>query len=138
PRVVEFWMIIESAIESQRQNELLVGHDTLHSMLELELHTGTEKHGRNIYTHKNFYIFQNELWSACVDYGVEGTNENYGKLIFNILDNGMVNNGNMCMLRKALYCPSNHTVHCSCKMFEFKGIPCRHVLLWQCIIGVRK
>ena len=36
-------------------------------MPQLMIDSELEKHGRNVYTHKNFYIFQEELWSCCVD-----------------------------------------------------------------------
>ncbi|GAU29259.1 hypothetical protein TSUD_392090 [Trifolium subterraneum] len=39
------------------------------------MHMDLEKHGREVYTHDNFYIFQKELWSACVDCGIEGAKE---------------------------------------------------------------
>jgi hypothetical protein len=84
--LVEFWMRFNSAIEAQRHNELIADNDTLHSIPELKLHLDLEKHGREVYTHENFYIFQRELWSACVDCGIAGSKEKDGKYIFSILD----------------------------------------------------
>jgi len=31
-------------------------------------------------------------------------------------------------VRHVIYNYSNHVAHCSCKMFECKGIPCHHIL----------
>ncbi|KAJ1414239.1 FAR1 DNA-binding domain [Sesbania bispinosa] len=59
--LVEFWMRFDSAIEAQRQKELLADNDSLHSTPKLKLDRDLEKHGSNVYTHENFYIFQNEL-----------------------------------------------------------------------------
>ena len=36
--------------------------------------------------------------------------------------------------RQVIYNPSNHIAHCSCKMFECEGIPCRHIL---CILKAK-
>ncbi|GAU52020.1 hypothetical protein TSUD_418370, partial [Trifolium subterraneum] len=71
--LVEFWIRFDSALEAQRHKELLADNDTLHSNPELKMHMDLEKHGRDVYTHEIFYIFQKELWSACVDCGIEGT-----------------------------------------------------------------
>ena len=97
--LVEFWMKFDSAIESQRYKELLVDNDTLYSMHELKLYRDLEKHGKEVYNHEKFYIFQSELWGACVDCGVEGTREDDGKLVFFIIDNNIVNNNKMSKLR---------------------------------------
>jgi len=36
--------------------------------------------------------------------------------------------------RQVVYNPSDHVAHCSCKMFECEGIPCRHIL---CILKAK-
>ncbi|KAJ1380059.1 Zinc finger, PMZ-type [Sesbania bispinosa] len=104
-------------------------NNTLHTIPELKLHKDIDKHGREVYTHKNFYIFQGELWSACVDCGFEETKEDNGHLLIVILEQLMVNGNKVSKHRKVVYNPSNHIAHCSCKMFESEGMPCRHILL---------
>ncbi|XP_058783612.1 protein FAR1-RELATED SEQUENCE 5-like [Vicia villosa] len=126
--LVEFWIRYDSAIDSQRYKELLADNDTLHSIPELKLHMDLEKHGREIYTHENFYIFQKELWSACVDCGIEGTKEKSDRFVFYILDNNMVNNNKVSKHRKVICHFSDDIARCSCKMFESEGMPCRHIL----------
>ncbi|KAF1880042.1 hypothetical protein Lal_00022170 [Lupinus albus] len=104
-----------------RYGELLVDNDNLHSMLDLKLHKDREKHGREVYTHENFYIFQSELWNVCVDCGVKGTKEEKRKYIFHILDN-IVNDNRVDKLREVVHhSSSNHIAQYSCKMFEFEG-----------------
>lgn len=85
--LVEFWIRFESAIEAQRQKELLADNDSLHYLPKLKLDRGIERHGRDIYTRENFYIFQNELWIAFLDCGVENKNHNDGLDIIHIFDN---------------------------------------------------
>jgi hypothetical protein len=55
--LVEFWMRFDSALEAQRHKELLADNDTLHSNPELKMNMDLEKHGREVYTHENFYLF---------------------------------------------------------------------------------
>jgi len=49
------------------------------------------------------------------------------------IDEGFVitvvdNTRNKTQERQVMYNPSNHVAHCSYKMFECEGIPCRHTL----------
>jgi len=80
--LVEFWMRFDSALEAQRHKELLADNATLHSIPALKMHVDLEKHGREIYTHEIFYIFQSELWNSCVNCGIEGTKQEGDNLIF--------------------------------------------------------
>jgi hypothetical protein len=126
--LVEFWMRFDSALEAQRHKELLADNNTLHSFPELKMHMDLEKHGRVVYNHEIFYIFQKELWSACVDCGIEGAKEDGENLLFSILDNDVVNGTKVRKHREVVYCLSNKIAHCSCKMFDSEGMPCRHIL----------
>lgn len=116
--LVEFWMRFDSAIEAQRYKELLADNNTLHSALELKLYTNIEKHGGEVYTQENFDIFQKELWSACVDCGIERSKEEDEKSLFSIIDNIVVNGSRVRKHREVVYNSSDHTMSCSCKMFE--------------------
>jgi hypothetical protein len=123
-------MRFESAIEAQRHKEVLANNDSLHSQPILKLDRDLEKHGRDIYTRENIYIFQNELWIACVDCGVESKKEKDGVETLDIVDNSLVNR----KLREVVYTASNHNAICSWKMFQSEGIPCRHIL---CVLKVK-
>jgi hypothetical protein len=92
-------MRFESAIEAQRHKEVLADNDSLHSQPILKLDRDLEKHGRDIYTRENFYIFQNELWIACVDCGVKSKKEKDGVETLDIVDNSGVNH----KLREVVY-----------------------------------
>jgi len=103
-------MPFNSALEMQRHRELLADNDTFHSMPKLKLHMDKEKHGREVYTKENFYIFQDELWSACVDCGIEGTKEKDGKSLFFVLGNSVLNGSEVSKHREVVYDSSNHTI----------------------------
>ncbi|XP_058773776.1 protein FAR1-RELATED SEQUENCE 5-like [Vicia villosa] len=122
--LVEFWMRFESAIEAQRHKELLADNTSLHSLPILKLDRGLERHGRDIYTRENFYIFQNELWIGCIDCGVENINQNDGVDVLHIIDNSVPNG----KVSEVVYNVSDYSSTCSCNMFQSQGIPCRHIL----------
>ena len=122
--LVEFWMRFDSAIEAQRHKELLADNSSIHSIPKLVLNRGIERHARDVYTRENFYIFQQELWVACVDCGIENKKEEDGVEIFHVIDNSESSS----KLREVVYNVSDHNADCSCKMFQSGGIPCRHIL----------
>jgi len=122
--LVEFWMRFDSAIEAQRHKELLADNSSIHSIPKLVLNRGIERHARDVYTRENFYIFQQELWAACVDCGIENKKEEDGVEIFHVIDNSESSS----KLREVVYNVSDHNADCSCKMFQSGGIPCRHIL----------
>ncbi|XP_020276587.1 protein FAR1-RELATED SEQUENCE 3-like [Asparagus officinalis] len=83
-----------------------------------------EKQMAQIYTKKIFYIFQDELQPSLM-YNIELVKENERESTFQL---------NFCghdeRLRHITYCKTTKMVSCSCLMFEFKGIPCRHILAY--------
>ncbi|XP_024640717.1 protein FAR1-RELATED SEQUENCE 5-like [Medicago truncatula] len=129
--LVEFWMRFDSAIEAQRHKELLADNSSIHSIPKLMLDRDIEKHARDVYAREKFYIFQKELWMACVDCGIENKKEEDGMEIFLVHDNSKVNRN----LREVVYNLSYHNANCSCKMFQAEGIPCRHIL---CVVKGKK
>ncbi|XP_039686674.1 protein FAR1-RELATED SEQUENCE 5-like [Medicago truncatula] len=46
--LVEFWMRFDSAIEAQRQKELLADNNSIHSKPKLKLERGIERHARDV------------------------------------------------------------------------------------------
>jgi len=56
--LVEFWMRFDCAIEIQLEKEGEYDNANSFSMPQLMIDSDLEKHGRKVYTHKNFYIFQ--------------------------------------------------------------------------------
>jgi len=62
--LLEFWIRFETALEEQRQLELLNDNATLHSLSMLETPWGIESHARDVYTHTIFSIFQDEVICA--------------------------------------------------------------------------
>jgi len=120
--LVEFWMRFESAIEAQRDNERELDNTTTSSFPQLKTEKDLEKYRSGIYTHRNFYFFQDEWWCACMDCGVATIEEDNGSMVYTIVDDHRKS-------RKVTYNTLTHDAKCSCKMFELEGIPCRHILV---------
>jgi len=122
--LVEFWMRYESALELQRYGQLQLDNETSSSMVLLKTKKDLEKHASEIYIFANFYKFQDEFWNACMDCEIEDRQPIDEGFIITIVDNTR----NKSKKRQVTYNPSNHMVHCSCKMFECEGIVCCHIL----------
>lgn len=84
--LVEFWVRFDSKIEAQRQ-DLLADNNLLHSLPSLKSDHSLKKHTRDVYTHDNFYIFQDKFWIRCLNYGVKGMKEGDGEEIFHVTNN---------------------------------------------------
>jgi len=58
-------------VELQRHGQLQLDHQTSSSRPELKTNKDLEKHVSEIYTHANFYKFQDEFWVAFMDCEVD-------------------------------------------------------------------
>ena len=83
-----------------------------------------KRHAGEIYTHANFYKFQNEFWNTCTGYEVEDRQAIDEGFVITIVENTR----NMGKKRQIVYNPSDHVALCSCKIFEWEGIPYNHIL----------
>ena len=102
--LVEFWMRFDCAIEIQRENENEFDHTNSSSLPQLRTNYDLEKHARQIYTHKNFYIFQDELCASCMDCVVTMIHDDDGVRVFTILDS---NKESYKPTRELIYYTSN-------------------------------
>ncbi|XP_058086792.1 protein FAR1-RELATED SEQUENCE 5-like isoform X2 [Magnolia sinica] len=118
----EFIIQYERALDTWYEKELEEDVQTMHSKSELKTRLPTEKQVAGIYTRKMFLKFQEEIF------------ESLGYIANKVKEDGAI-----AMYRVAKYEDQKraHTVtfdgaerraSCSCHMFEFLGILCRHVL----------
>ncbi|KAK8946753.1 Protein FAR1-RELATED SEQUENCE 5 [Platanthera zijinensis] len=84
--LIEFYSRYDNAMEAQRQRELKAEHDTLNGKPDLKTSLVIEKFASSLYTHKNFYLFQEELWASCIGCGVKRAQELSDSCIFTIID----------------------------------------------------
>ncbi|WCJ28617.1 FAR1-related sequence 9 [Euphorbia peplus] len=112
----------EKAVASWNEKELKADYDTVHTMPVLRTPSPMEKQAADLYTRKIFMKFQEELVETLANPATK------------INDSGTITTYRVAKFgeeRKA------HTVNfnsfeikasCSCQMFEYTGIICRHVL----------
>ncbi|KAK8925743.1 Protein FAR1-RELATED SEQUENCE 5 [Platanthera zijinensis] len=121
--LVEFISRFDSAMDAQRQKILKVNHDTLYGKPKLKTGLWLERSASEIYTHSNFYQFQDELWSASVGCMIKNSKKiDEERTVFTIIDSCNPNSKD----RNVLFSLSNTL--CDCKMYETQGIPCRHII----------
>ncbi|XP_021753293.1 protein FAR1-RELATED SEQUENCE 9-like isoform X2 [Chenopodium quinoa] len=112
----------EKAVGSWHEKELQADDDTSNTMPMLKTPSPMEKQAANVYTRKIFIKFQEELVETLANTATE-----------------LEESGGVTMLRVAKF-GEDHRAHivtynsletnasCSCQMFEFSGVICRHIL----------
>lgn len=112
----------EKAIATRYEKEVKADYDTINTAPVLKTPSPMEKQAANLYTRKIFVIFQDELVETLA-------------YTATIIDD----TGSETMYRVAKF-GEDHKTHfvrfnvfekkasCSCQMFEFSGIICRHIL----------
>ncbi|XP_057467765.1 protein FAR1-RELATED SEQUENCE 3-like [Actinidia eriantha] len=117
-----FFSNYERALEQSFQKEIEADFDTVRTMPLLKTPSPMEKQAANVYTRKIFMKFQEELvetfaYTANKEYG-DGPFSRYRVAKFEDQQKAYIVSLNILELRAT----------CSCQMFEYSGILCRHVL----------
>lgn len=130
--LVEFVSRYERGVERRREEERKEDFNSFNLQFFLQTKEPVEEQCRRLYTHTVFKIFQKELLQS------------YSYLGFKIYEEGPVsrylvrkggNDNEKCMVTVSV---SNLSVACSCQMFEFEGLLCRHVLRVFQILDIRE
>ncbi|KAL1539058.1 hypothetical protein AAHA92_27731 [Salvia divinorum] len=128
----EFIVRYEKALEQRREEERKEDFNTFNLQAVLHTKDPIEEQCRRLYTITMFKVFQKELLE-CYSYvgmkiNVEGTISRY-----------MVQKcGNSDERKTVAFNASNLNINCSCKMFEFEGVLCRHALKVLQIMNIRE
>ncbi|XP_027344071.1 protein FAR1-RELATED SEQUENCE 3-like isoform X2 [Abrus precatorius] len=117
-----FFRQYESALENWIEKEIEADFETISATPVLKTPSPMEKQAANLYTRKIFSKFQEELVETFVYTAnrIEGDGENSTFRVAKFEDD-----------QKAYAVTLNHSelkASCSCQMFEYSGILCRHVL----------
>lgn len=118
----QFLKLYEKALESRNEKEFRADYDTRNTKPSLRTPSPMERQASELYTKKLFIRFQDEL---------------VGTLTF--MASKTEDNGEVTIYRVAKFGEDHKAYHirfnvlemkatCSCQMFEFSGILCRHVL----------
>ncbi|XP_039804890.1 protein FAR1-RELATED SEQUENCE 5-like [Panicum virgatum] len=85
--LVEFWLRFDTALQFQRQEELLHDNTTMHTNPTLFTSWEIEKHGSFVFTHEVFNKFQEEVLAAREHCDVQNTTELEDRKIVAMTDN---------------------------------------------------
>ncbi|XP_074298726.1 protein FAR-RED IMPAIRED RESPONSE 1-like [Silene latifolia] len=130
--LVEFWMRFESALDQQRHNQKRLDNENRHSNPKLCSKLAIEADGAKIYTHDIFEEFQEELKNAIGGFSCKGFLESNNLEVTTLKDSLGGRNFDV------QYNPGTFEARCSCKLFERKGVICRHIIWIYSGNGVNK
>ncbi|KAJ1294331.1 hypothetical protein BS78_01G138600 [Paspalum vaginatum] len=118
----------EKALDCCYEKEVKEEFETKYSLPDIKTSSPIEKQGAELYTRSMFLKFQQELIDASL-YTVEMANEEGNVSIYRVTKSG----GSEKPLTVQLS-SSGSSAACICRMFEYFGIVCRHILA---VFGVR-
>ncbi|XP_060675878.1 protein FAR1-RELATED SEQUENCE 5-like [Ziziphus jujuba] len=124
--LMDFIVCFNRAINHQRHDELVADHIDVNEQPKLKTMCPMETQMVKIYTKRNFIIFQDELFESSA-YFLSCTFEDDESVFYSVRKaNGSCSSRN----RQLKYNKLSDSVSCSCRLFNFNGIPCRHILAY--------
>ncbi|KAF8406756.1 hypothetical protein HHK36_008848 [Tetracentron sinense] len=112
----------EKAVASRHEKEVKTDYDTINTAPVLKTPSPTEKQAANLYTRRIFMKFQEELVETLANPAIKiddtGTTTTYRVAKFG-------EDHKAHIVRFSVF---EMKASCSCQMFEFSGIICRHIL----------
>ncbi|KAJ8767559.1 hypothetical protein K2173_017628 [Erythroxylum novogranatense] len=118
----EFISRYEQSLERRREEERKEDFNSCNLQAFLQTKEPVEEQCRRVYTLSMFKVFQNELLQSYNYLGIKTYEEG------TIIRYSVRRCGNEIERHAVTFCASNLNASCSCRMFEFEGILCRHVL----------
>lgn len=112
----------EKAIASRHEKEVKADYDTVNTEPVLKTPSPMEKQVANLYTRKIFMKFQEELVETLA-YPATIVNDTGSEIIYRVAKFGEEQKAHFVR-----YNVFEKKASCSCQLFEFSGIICRHIL----------
>ncbi|XAR48701.1 hypothetical protein NMG60_11031600 [Bertholletia excelsa] len=128
----EFVLRYEKALEQHREEEKKEDINSFNLQAVLHTKDPIEEQGRHLYTMTMFKAFQKELLEC---YGYVGIKINMEGSISRYL---VQKCGNGDERHTVAFNANNLNISCSCKMFEFEGMLCRHALKIFQMVNIRE
>ncbi|KAK3172179.1 hypothetical protein Dsin_033160 [Dipteronia sinensis] len=123
-----FWVgIMRMRCEIRKEKECHADFISFNSCIPCVTHYPLEKQFQEAYTTEKFKDFQQEL-SANLYCEVSLDKENFPCSEFTVGENVMVGNTITTIPFTVLLKEADFEINCNCRLFEFKGILCRHVI----------
>ncbi|OMP05756.1 Zinc finger, PMZ-type [Corchorus olitorius] len=118
----QFFKLYEKALESRNEKEVKADYDTMNTSPVLKTPSPMEKQASELYTRKLFTRFQEEL-VGTLTFMASKSDDDGDIITYQVAKFGEDH--------RAYYVKFNvleMKASCSCQMFEFSGLLCRHVL----------
>ncbi|XVF67097.1 hypothetical protein PTKIN_Ptkin10aG0093200 [Pterospermum kingtungense] len=118
----QFFKLYEKALESRNEKEVKADYDTMNTSPALKTPSPMEKQASGLYTRKLFMRFQEEL-VGTLTFMASKSDDDADIITYQVAKFGED--------RKTYYVKFNvleMKATCSCQMFEFSGLLCRHIL----------
>ncbi|XVE93034.1 hypothetical protein REPUB_Repub01dG0155200 [Reevesia pubescens] len=118
----QFFRLYEKALESRNEKEVKADYDTMNTSAALKTPSPMEKQASELYTRKLFMRFQEEL-VGTLTFMASKSDDDADIITYEVAKFGEDH--------KTYYVKFNvleMKATCSCQMFEFSGLLCRHVL----------
>lgn len=128
----EFILRYEKGVEQRQEEEKKEDFSSFNLQPVLHTKDPIEEQCRRLYTISMFKVFQKELLEC---YGYAGIKLNVEGAISRYL---VQKCGNGEESKTVAFNASNLNISCSCKMFEFEGVLCRHALKVFQIVNIRE
>ena len=112
----------EKALDDRYEKEARAEFETFYTKPVLKTPLPMEKQAADIYTRKFFIIFQEEVFESLA-LAVKFTGEDGGRGTYEV---ARFDEERKCFF--VCFNIADQIASCSCKMFEFEGVLCRHVL----------
>ncbi|XP_019256878.1 PREDICTED: protein FAR1-RELATED SEQUENCE 5-like [Nicotiana attenuata] len=118
----QFIKLYEKAVESRYEKEVKADYDTMHIGPALKTPSPMEKQAAEIYTRKLFIKFQEELVETLTFLATK-VDDNEATTVFQVAKFGESHKSYVVH-----YNVREIKASCSCQMFEYSGLLCRHIL----------
>lgn len=119
--LVEFWLRFDTALECQRQEELIADNSSIHRTPQLLTPWAIEKQGSDVFTYEVFEKFQQQIIAARDHCCAQSITQDEGIKIVTFRTGAS-------KVREVRCDTATMIANCSCKLFESHGIPCRHII----------
>ncbi|KAK9671879.1 hypothetical protein RND81_12G060900 [Saponaria officinalis] len=119
--LMEFWLRYESAMDQQRNTHKRLEMESNNSIPNPVTPLSLESHALTVYTHEVFYEIQEEIKTSMCGCGVVGYSRSGSVEVYNIEDSEKRRTFDV------QYNGLTSDVLCTCKLFERRGLICRHI-----------
>ncbi|KAH6800400.1 hypothetical protein C2S52_000864 [Perilla frutescens var. hirtella] len=122
--LMDFITRFNRALRHQRHNELVADHNDINERPKIKTNWHIETQMVRVYTKKKWMEFQSES-NQCHGYYVQQRSTTDDSVVYNVFSPQSCSSSKPRVLT---HDKVRNRISCSCKKFEFDGIPCRHML----------